>query len=76
MPKLRSHFHFHNIEDVDEADANFASHPPNRYAKIAAIGPTTATFLRDSLHVRVDVVSTKPGAQSLACAIKDYDSRG
>jgi uroporphyrinogen-III synthase len=41
--------------------------------QFGAIGPTTATFLREQLHFRVDVVSPKPNAEDLAAAIAEYD---
>ncbi|KAI0092390.1 tetrapyrrole biosynthesis, uroporphyrinogen III synthase [Irpex rosettiformis] len=43
--------------------------------KIAAIGPTTSIFLRDELHLRVDVLSPKPNPESLALSIHNFDSR-
>ncbi|KAI0697759.1 tetrapyrrole biosynthesis, uroporphyrinogen III synthase [Cytidiella melzeri] len=43
--------------------------------KIAAIGPTTSAFLRDELHIRVDVLSPKPNPESLVSSIQGFDSR-
>jgi uroporphyrinogen-III synthase len=36
---------------------------------IAAIGPTTAAFLQETLHLRVNVVPPKPTPEELAGAI-------
>ena len=44
-----------------------------RHARIAAIGPTTSTFLEEELGVRVDVVPTKPTPEALAEAIARWD---
>ncbi|KII83671.1 hypothetical protein PLICRDRAFT_119223 [Plicaturopsis crispa FD-325 SS-3] len=41
--------------------------------KIAAIGPTTAQFLRDKLDLRVDVVPPKPTPEDLSNAIASHD---
>ncbi|KAK0442102.1 tetrapyrrole biosynthesis, uroporphyrinogen III synthase [Armillaria borealis] len=43
------------------------------YAMIA-IGPTTATFLRETLGLRVDAIPTKPSAEELLRAIVDVDA--
>ncbi|PBK70585.1 tetrapyrrole biosynthesis, uroporphyrinogen III synthase [Armillaria solidipes] len=42
--------------------------------KIAAIGPTTATFLRETLGLRVDSILTKPLPEELLGPIVDVDS--
>ncbi|KAK0442098.1 tetrapyrrole biosynthesis, uroporphyrinogen III synthase [Armillaria borealis] len=42
--------------------------------KIAAIGPTTATFLRETLRIRVDAIPTKPSAEELLRVIVDADA--
>ncbi|KAF8837893.1 tetrapyrrole biosynthesis, uroporphyrinogen III synthase [Paxillus ammoniavirescens] len=42
--------------------------------KIAVIGPTTASFLRDTLKLQVDVVSSKPTPESLSSAVVAFDS--
>ena len=41
--------------------------------KIAAIGPTTRNFLKDKLHIRVDVVAPKPSPDALVGAIEAFD---
>ncbi|KAH7925020.1 tetrapyrrole biosynthesis uroporphyrinogen III synthase [Leucogyrophana mollusca] len=42
---------------------------PTPNVKIAAIGPTTAAFLRETLSFAVAVVASKPNAEDLASAI-------
>ncbi|KAG8215429.1 tetrapyrrole biosynthesis, uroporphyrinogen III synthase [Butyriboletus roseoflavus] len=41
--------------------------------KVAVIGPTTASFLRDTLNVRVDVVPPKPTPDALCSAVVAFD---
>ncbi|PSR78948.1 hypothetical protein PHLCEN_2v7252 [Hermanssonia centrifuga] len=60
-PILRRHF---TIPEVDS--------PPTA-TRIAAIGPTTSTFLRDKLRMRVDVLSRKPLPEALADGIEEFD---
>ncbi|KAK0449618.1 tetrapyrrole biosynthesis, uroporphyrinogen III synthase [Desarmillaria tabescens] len=42
--------------------------------KIAVIGPTTATFLRETLKLRVDAVPAKPSPEELLKTIVDADA--
>lgn len=42
--------------------------------KMAVIGPTTASFLRDTLKVRVDVVAPKPTPDVLCSAVAAFDN--
>ncbi len=44
-------------------------------ARVAAIGPTTNSFLTDNLHQRVDVVAQKPSSEELVAAIMCFDQR-
>ena len=44
-----------------------------RALKIAAIGPTTASYLSDELRMRVDVISPKPTPDALCSAIVAFD---
>jgi len=44
--------------------------------ELAAIGPTTFTFLGDNLKLRVAVCSPEPTAEALANAIKSFEIRG
>ncbi|KAF7327870.1 Uroporphyrinogen-III synthase [Mycena kentingensis (nom. inval.)] len=55
-PFLREHFLLDGSEDA---------------AKVAAIGPTTANFLRDQLRLTVDAVAQKPTPEHLLRAIID-----
>jgi uroporphyrinogen-III synthase len=41
----------------------------SRRARLAAIGPTTAEYLREELGLRVDVVAEAPNADSLTVAL-------
>lgn len=50
--------------------------PSDSLRKIAAIGPVTASFLRNELNMHVDVISPKPTAQDLVAAIGLYDKSG
>ncbi|RDB17610.1 Uroporphyrinogen-III synthase [Hypsizygus marmoreus] len=43
-------------------------------ARIAAIGPVTASFLRDELNIPVDVVSPSPTPQDLLAVVAAYDA--
>ncbi len=42
--------------------------------RVGAIGPTTATFLCETLGLRVDAIPTKPSAEELLNAIVDADA--
>ncbi|KAJ7931433.1 tetrapyrrole biosynthesis, uroporphyrinogen III synthase, partial [Mycena leptocephala] len=66
-PFLRRHF------DLRSADASTPS-LPQRAARIASIGPTTSTFLRDKLNVSVDAVAFKPTPDDLLHSIGAYDA--
>lgn len=41
---------------------------------MAAIGPTTATYLTETLNLHVDVISPKPNAKDLAATIQTHSS--
>lgn len=62
-PTLVKYFNIPIVED--------ASLSPRR-THIAAIGPTTSTFLRDELHVEVAVVAEKPTPDALAEGIAEW----
>ncbi|PIL26198.1 hypothetical protein GSI_11953 [Ganoderma sinense ZZ0214-1] len=47
----------------------------NRRARLAVIGPTTATALETELKMRVDVVAAKPNPEALAEGIARFDER-
>jgi uroporphyrinogen-III synthase len=63
LPSLRAWF---------DIDSSFAS-KQLRSARLAAIGPTTATSMRDEMQVRVDVVSAKPTPSDMVDAVLAYD---
>ncbi|KAI0669003.1 tetrapyrrole biosynthesis uroporphyrinogen III synthase [Trametes maxima] len=44
-----------------------------RRAQVAAIGPTTSSFLREQLHVEVAVVAEKPTPEALSEGIADWN---
>ncbi|KAF9074459.1 tetrapyrrole biosynthesis, uroporphyrinogen III synthase [Rhodocollybia butyracea] len=67
-PHLQAHFRFQSVD----VDASTGSLP---LAQIASIGPTTASFLHDSLQLYVNVVSTKPNPDALVAAIRDQSEQ-
>ncbi|KAJ7158852.1 tetrapyrrole biosynthesis, uroporphyrinogen III synthase [Mycena filopes] len=64
-PFIRHHFDLQSV--------NRAASPPRRTARIASIGPTTSTFLRDQLGISVDAQALKPAPDDLLRAITAYD---
>jgi len=46
---------------------------PSPGPRVAAIGQTTATFLRENLNLRVDVVPSKPTPEDIVEAVLQYD---
>ncbi|EDR09617.1 uncharacterized protein LACBIDRAFT_318859 [Laccaria bicolor S238N-H82] len=60
-PILRRHFDFSLSEKT------------GRKMKIASIGPTTATFLREVLELQVDAVASKPTPEELVSSIVAFD---
>lgn len=60
-PTLRKHFDIPTLEFL-----TFTT-------RIAAIGPTTEDFLKDELHIRVDVVPPKPSPDALVGVIRTFD---
>ncbi|KAI0070877.1 tetrapyrrole biosynthesis uroporphyrinogen III synthase [Panus rudis PR-1116 ss-1] len=58
-PILREHFSLPS-ESVPPSGGN---------VRLASIGPTTTTFLRDTLKLRVDVTAAKPNPDALVTAI-------
>lgn len=61
-PTLRCHFDLPSLDSVSSASA----------VHVAAIGPTTASFLEETLRIRVDVTPSKPSAESLLTAIAAF----
>ncbi|KAJ7127091.1 tetrapyrrole biosynthesis, uroporphyrinogen III synthase [Mycena epipterygia] len=62
-PFLRHHF------DLRSSPTSLTRRP----ARIASIGPTTSTFLRDKLNIWVDAEALKPTPDDLLQAISAYD---
>lgn len=69
IPTLRKHFGF----KTDHPTVSTISLLPEPF--IAAIGPTTANFLRDTLGMQVHVVAKKPTPEELASAIVAHDEQ-
>ncbi|KZT00365.1 tetrapyrrole biosynthesis uroporphyrinogen III synthase [Laetiporus sulphureus 93-53] len=67
-PTLRNHF---ALSFTDAPPVASGGKPAPR---IAAIGPTTGSFLRDNLAMRVDIVSPAPNPESSAQAIAGFDA--
>ncbi|KAI0655687.1 tetrapyrrole biosynthesis uroporphyrinogen III synthase [Cubamyces menziesii] len=63
-PTIEKHFDLPTAESAS---------PKDRRARIACIGPTTATFLRNELHIEVAVVAEKPTPEALGEGIAAWD---
>lgn len=59
------------LHDVFELGGQSTEKPT---LKIAVIGPTTASFLRGTLKLQVNVVASKPTPESLSSAVVAFDS--
>ncbi|KLO10585.1 tetrapyrrole biosynthesis, uroporphyrinogen III synthase [Schizopora paradoxa] len=68
MPALREQF---RLESTSAPDSPTSTKSKKKIpaAKIAAIGPTTASHLKDTLSLHVDAVAAKPTPAELASAI-------
>ncbi|KAI8992799.1 tetrapyrrole biosynthesis uroporphyrinogen III synthase [Trametes punicea] len=66
-PTLAKHF---NLSASEKSLASL-----RRRARIAAIGPTTSTFLREELGIDVAVVAEKPTPEALAEGIAAWDRK-
>lgn len=71
-PALCDRFFFRRLNDTDGTGEH--GHGSKEIAKVAAIGPTTASFLREEMGLRVDVVAPKPTPAELANTIAAFDS--
>jgi len=71
LPALREHFRF---ESPAESPSSTKSKKKLPTARIAAIGPTTASHLKDALSLSVDAVAAKPTPAELATAITSSTS--
>ncbi|KAF5384036.1 hypothetical protein D9757_006965 [Collybiopsis confluens] len=65
-PHLQEHFRFRS------ADSGVSGSDHSPLARVAAIGPTTASFLQDNLRIEVDAVADKPNSDALVEAIRTY----
>ncbi|KAL6308770.1 tetrapyrrole biosynthesis uroporphyrinogen III synthase [Sparassis latifolia] len=65
-PTLRKHFDLRSIDSPPDTSSTIPS--------IAAIGPTTSTFLREQLSLHVRAVPSKPTPEALVAAIVAADS--
>ncbi|KAH8115053.1 hypothetical protein DFH11DRAFT_1591151 [Phellopilus nigrolimitatus] len=67
LPYLREHF---TLPDSTQQKQKWRKKGPPA-AKIAAIGPTTAAHVCDTLKLHVAAIAAKPGPEELAAAIKN-----
>ncbi|KAH9477202.1 hypothetical protein JR316_0011121 [Psilocybe cubensis] len=88
-PILQQHFFFDASSSSSSSSSSAILNPkqdeaspsvhqlikPKLKAKVAAIGPTTHDFLRDTLGLRVHVMARKPTADEVVHAVSEYDSR-
>ncbi|EJF55923.1 tetrapyrrole biosynthesis uroporphyrinogen III synthase [Dichomitus squalens LYAD-421 SS1] len=70
-PILSRHF---DIPLKDDATGN-CSGTGSRGARLAAIGPTTASSLESDLELRIEVIAAKPTPESLANGIVSFDEQ-
>lgn len=70
-PILRKHF---LLEDLQSKTTPTPS--DLRRTKVAAIGPTTNSFLRDDLHIRIHAMAAKPTPDDIVSVIKSNDIGG
>ncbi|KAF9476896.1 tetrapyrrole biosynthesis, uroporphyrinogen III synthase [Pholiota conissans] len=76
---LHKHFDFERSQPptpptTTAATATAATASPLRQAKVAAIGPTTSSFLQDDLELRVHAMAQKPTPEDLLSSIIRNDS--
>ena len=64
---LRNHF------ELRTSQSPLSASPELLQAKIAAIGPTTYSFLQDELHLEVDVTAQKPSPEDIVACITAHD---
>ncbi|KAI0052476.1 tetrapyrrole biosynthesis uroporphyrinogen III synthase [Auriscalpium vulgare] len=66
LPYLQAHFCLRPPQLID------AQGETRRNARVAAIGPTTADFIRSEMSINVDVVAETPNAEGLVRALAGY----
>ena len=69
-PFLQERFHLNSPENPGESQKT-----KKLRTFVAAIGPTTAKFVVDTLQLNVDVTSPQPDPESLTRAIEDFNAR-
>ena len=67
LPTLLDQFQFQGIDSSTGLVGN------KQRVRIAVIGPTTASFMRDTLKLHVDVVAPRPTSKDLASAVAAFD---
>jgi len=65
LPVLREHLAFSPVDGEGNQDG--------RFCKVAAIGPTTMTHVREKCGVRVHAVAEKPSPEALGGALLQYE---
>ncbi|KAG2356838.1 tetrapyrrole biosynthesis, uroporphyrinogen III synthase [Suillus spraguei] len=69
-PILRNHFSLPVVNSSTEDCTHFSEH---HHVKVATIGPTTASFLQQTLKLSVAVTARNPKADDLADAVLQHD---
>lgn len=69
-PILRNHFALPVVNSSTEDCTHFSEH---HHVKVATIGPTTASFLQQTLKLSVAVTARNPKADDLADAVLQHD---
>ncbi|KAF8809853.1 tetrapyrrole biosynthesis, uroporphyrinogen III synthase [Phlegmacium glaucopus] len=67
FPILRNHFELRTSQSSGTSEL--------LQARVAAIGPTTYSFLHDELHLEVDVTAQKPSPEDIVASITTYEGR-
>ncbi|KAG8958434.1 hypothetical protein FRC03_009125 [Tulasnella sp. 419] len=71
LPHVQEYYDLPGLESTPlQTDA-----PSKRHTLIAAIGPTTSSYLTETRKLQVNVISPSPSADSLAIAIHEYDTK-
>lgn len=72
-PILRNHFILPAVNSSTDYCAQLSEQQQQHHAKIAAIGPTTESFLQQTLKLSVAVTARNPKADDLADAVIQHD---
>lgn len=68
-PILKNHF------ELRTSQSPFSGASELLQTRVAAIGPTTYSFLHDELHLDVDVTAHKPSPEDIVASVAAYDKR-